>query len=299
VKVPTRRRRIRKTAGDYLVGAVAHIVVILAMIITLYPFLYALSSSISEPLAVLRGNVILWPVGFSLAAYKEILGSADIWRDYYNTLWYTVVGTALNVIVTCITAYPLSRRKFFARNFFMVLFTVPMFIGGGLIPFFLVVVNTGLYNSRLAMVIPGLISVWNLIICRTFFQLLPEELIESALMDGSTPLRTLLRIVVPTSTAIVAVLVIFYGVAHWNSWFDAILFLPNSNLHPMQVYLRRVLIQMAPETMRNFTGRGENLFSVYQIKYAIAMVVIGPIVLIYPFLQKYFVKGVMIGALKG
>lgn len=294
-----RRHAWRKTASDYLVDVVAYLTVGFATVVTLYPFIYTFSSSISNPDAVIRGKVLLWPVGFSIAAYKEIFASAEIWRDYYNTLWYTLVGTFLNVFVTCITAYPISRRRFFARNFFMVLFTVPMFIGGGLIPFFLVVVKTGLYNSRWAMIIPGLVSVWNVIITRTFFQEIPEELIESATIDGSSPMRTLLRIVVPTSTAVIAVLVIFYGVGHWNDWFGAILFLPNSNLHPIQVYLRRVLIQMSPEMMRNFTGKGESLFSVYQVKYAIAMVVIGPIIMIYPFLQRYFVKGVMIGALKG
>jgi putative aldouronate transport system permease protein len=294
-----RRFSFRKTGSDYLVDVVAYLTVGLATVVTLYPFIYTLSCSISNPDAVVRGQVLLWPIGFSLAAYREILASPAIWLNYYNTIWYTLVGTALNVVVTCMTAYPLSRRKFFARNFFMVLFTVPMFVGGGLIPFFLVVVKTGLYNSRWAMIVPGLVTVWYLIICRTFFQEIPEELIESATIDGSSPLRTLIRIVAPTSTAIIAVLVIFYGVGHWNSWFDAILFLPNSNLHPIQVYLRRILIQMSPELMRNFTGKGEALFSVYQIKYAIAIVVIGPIIVIYPFLQKYFVKGVMIGALKG
>ena len=290
----------KRTTSDYFVDIVAFITVMSAVVITLYPFIYTLSCSISDPIAMARGDVILWPVGFSLLAYKTVFHSIEIWKHYYNTIWYTVVGTTLNVLVTTIAAYPLSRKKFFAREFCMIYITIPMFFGGGLIPLFILVVNLGLYNKRMAMILPGLISVWNLIICRTFFQSIPDDLIESSIIDGCSPMRTLFQIVMPVSKAIVAVLVIYYGIAHWNSYFNALIYLPDIKLHPIQIYLRRVLIKASPEMMAKVGQQmAEKTFSVFQIKYAVTMVVIGPIIAIYPFLQKHFVKGVMIGSLKG
>lgn len=293
--------KLKKTTSDYFIDSIAFITVTLAMIMTLYPFIYTFSCSISNTLEVLAGHVFLWPIGFSLEAYKRVLNNSEIWLYYWNTIQYTFAGTFLSVLFTCITAYPLSRKNFFARNFFTMYCTLPMFVSGGLIPYFLVVIHTGLYNNKLAMIIPSLIAVWNLIICRTFFMAIPEELIDSATVDGCSHFRILLNIVMPCSKAVIAVLVIFYGVGQWNSWFNAILFLPNTDLHPVQIYLRRVLLQLSPDLMSTLAGKTDAnaMFSFFQIKYAVAMVVIGPIILIYPFLQKYFVKGVMIGSLKG
>jgi putative aldouronate transport system permease protein len=294
------RRPNKKTASDYFIDILAYTSATLVMIIAAYPFIYTFSCSISDPAAVLANKVLLLPVGFSTLAYRSILESGAIWGYYYNTIWYTVVGTALSVLVTCLTAYPLARKQFFARNFFMVYITLPMFIGGGLIPFFLVVVKMGLYNSRWSMIIPSMIAVYNLIICRTFFQGTPDELIDSARIDGCSHLRTLFSIVLPLSKAIIAVLIIFYGVGQWNSWFNAILFLTSDKYQPLQVYLRRVLLQMSPEALRNImTSSRDQAMSYFQLKYAVVFVAIGPIIMIYPFFQKYFVKGVMIGSLKG
>jgi putative aldouronate transport system permease protein len=288
-----------KTAIDYFIEVLSSVKVIIAAIVTLYPFIYTFSCSISRPDAVIANEVILWPVGFSTYAYQQIFDSNIIWRYYYNTLWYTLVGTFLSVLVTCITAYPLTRKNFFARNFFMMFVTLPMFISGGLIPFFIVVVKTGLYNSRWSMVVPSLIAIWNLIICRTFFQSVPEELIESAIVDGCSHLRVLFSIVMPVSKAVIAVLVIFYGVGQWNTWFNALLFLNNSDLQPLQIFLRRILIMLSPDVLSKIMANSTLTLSFYQLKYAVVMVVVGPIIAIYPFLQKYFVKGVMIGSLKG
>ena len=291
----------RKSLSDRLLDFIIYGGVTFAGVICLYPFLYVLSSSVSSAEAVVRGDVWLWPVGFSTNAYKAVLSDNVIWRSYYNTIWYTFVGTAFNVIFTVVAAYPLSRKRFFARNFFMVVFVFTMFFSGGMIPTFLVVVKTGLYGTRWAMVIPGLVGTWYLIICRTFFQSLPEDLFECARLEGCSEWRIVLKIVLPLSTPIVAVMVLFYGIAHWNSFFPALLYLPNTKLHPIQIYLRRVLIQSNLDSLEQHdTGEGGDTFlALLRIKYAVVIVAITPIVMLYPFLQKYFVRGVMIGALKG
>lgn len=291
----------RKTLGDRVFDVFVYGGVTFALVICLYPFLYVVSSSVSSAEAVVRGEVWLWPKGLNISAYRTVFRDSAVWRSYYNTLWYTAVGTACNLVFTILAAYPLSRRKFFARGFFMVVFVFTMFFSGGMIPTFLVVVKTGLYNSRWAMVIPSLIGTWNLIICRTFFQTLPEDLFESARIEGCSEMRIVWRIVLPLSAPITAVMVLFYGVEHWNSFFPALLYLPNAKLHPIQIYLRRVLITSSLETLvQHDTGEAaEGFLSMLKIKYAVVVVAITPIILLYPFLQRYFVQGVMIGALKG
>jgi putative aldouronate transport system permease protein len=292
----------QRGVNDRLYDAIVYAIGTFALVITLYPFVYVLSASISSARAVLRGEVILFPKGFSLNSYRIVFADKTIWRSYYNTIWYTVVGTALNVVFTIMAAYPLSKKKFFLRGFFMVVFIFTMYFGGGMIPTFVLMVRLGLYGTRWAIVVPSLISTWNLIVCRTFFQSLPEELFECARIEGSSEWRVIWKIVIPLSTPIVAVLALFYGVAHWNSWFPATLYLPKTELHPIQVYLRRVLIQQSSEQVEHLGGVelvGEAVKSMMQIKYAVIIVAITPILVLYPFLQRYFVKGVMIGSLKG
>lgn len=291
----------RKTLEDIIFDIVVYTGVTFAFIVTLYPFIYVLSMSISDPGAVLRKEVFLWPKGFSLQAYERVLQDKSIWQSYYNTVWYTGVGTILNLIFTIMAAYPLSKKNFSARGFFTFIFVFTMFFSGGLIPAFILVVKLGLYNTRWAIVIPPLIYTFNLIICRTFFQTLPEDLFECARIEGAGEWRIVWKIVLPLSTPIVAVLALFYGIGHWNSFFPALLYLPNGKLQPIQLYLRRVLIQASPEAIQQFeTGEaGRGVMAMLQIKYAVMIVAILPITLLYPFLQKYFVKGVMIGALKG
>ena len=293
--------RRARTVEDVVVDAVVYVGVAFAFVITLYPFVFVLSMSISDPVAVVRREVFLLPKGFSLDAYRTVLNDPIVLRSYYNTIWYTGVGTTLNVVFTVMAAYPLSKRNFSARRVLMFLFVLTMFFSGGLIPLFVLVVKLGLYATRWAIVMPPLIATFNLIICRTFFQTLPEDLFESARIEGAGEWRIVYKIVAPLSKPIIAVLVLFYGVAHWNSFFPALLYLPKADLQPIQLYLRRVLIQASPEAVRQFeTGEaGEGIMAMVQIKFAVMIVAVLPILLLYPFLQKYFVKGVLIGALKG
>lgn len=284
-----------------MVDAVVYAGVGLAFVVTLYPFVYVLSMSISDPVAVVRREVFLLPKGFSLAAYRTVLNDPIVLRSYYNTIWYTGVGTALNLVFTVMAAYPLSKRNFSARRVLMFLFVFTMFFSGGLIPLFVLVAKLGLYGTRWSIVLPTVIATFNLIICRTFFQTLPEDLFECARIEGAGEWRIVHKIVLPLSKPIIAVLVLFYGVTHWNSFFWALLFLPTADLHPIQIYLRRVLIQASPEAVQQFeTGEaGEGVMAMVQIKFAVMIVAVLPILLLYPFLQKYFVKGMLIGALKG
>ncbi len=298
-----RQRGFRKTPGDILLDIVVYTGTFLAFAVTAYPFLYVLSTSVSDPMAVMRNEVFLWPKGFSLGGYQTVFKEPTIWQSYYNTIWYTAVGTLLNLVFTILAAYPLSKKRFFARNFFTFVFVFTMFFGGGLIPSFILVVKLGLYATRWAIVLPALLSTYNIIICRTFFQGLPEDLFECARMEGAGEWRVVWSLVLPLSAPIIAVLALFYGIGHWNSFFSALLYLPEAKLQPIQLYLRRVLIQSSPETLMKFgADTGETaraIKALLQVKYAIIVVAVFPIAVMYPFLQKYFVKGVMIGALKG
>lgn len=289
------------TVEDMVVDTIVYVGVAFAFFVTLYPFVFVLSMSISDPVAVVRREVFLLPKGFSLDAYRTVLNDPVVLQSYYNTIWYTGVGTALNLVFTVMAAYPMSKRGFSARGVLMFLFVFAWFFSGGLIPLFVLVVKLGLYGTRWAIVFPTLIATFNLIICRTFFQTLPEDLFECARIEGAGEWRIVWKIVLPLSKPIIAVLVLFYGIAHWNSFFPALLYLPRSDLHPIQLYLRRVLIQASPEAVQQFeTGEaGRGVMAMVQIKFAVMIVAVLPILLLYPFLQKYFVKGMLIGALKG
>ena len=268
------------------------------IVITLYPFIYVLSMSISDPIYAIKQEIWLLPKGFSLGAYKMCFENPDIWNSYYNTIWYAVVGTCINILMTIIAAYPLSRRTFFAKDFFMMGIAFTMFFGGGLIPAFLLIKNLGLYNTRWAMVIPGAVGAYYIIIARTYFETIPESLQESAKIDGANDITILFRIFIPLCKPIIAVLILFYAVGHWNSYFSALIYLPNVKLQPLQLYLVKILIQNQMSMMSGMTDQYERTLYAVQLKYAAIIVSILPIICTYPFLQKYFVKGVMIGAIK-
>ncbi len=275
------------------------LLLIIGTLVTLYPFVYIISMSISEPNAVLAQEVWLMPKGFSLGSYNMVFENKEIWTSYGNTIWYTVVGTTINVVFTLMGAYALSRREFFARNSIMVYITITMFFSGGLIPTFLLVNNLGLYNSRWAMILPGAINTWNLIVARTYFQSsIPDSMPESAKLDGSTDIGIFLKIVLPLSTPIIAVLIVFYAVGHWNAWFNASLYLGDSSLHPLQLFLRKILLMNSPDLLEGMEDAFERVAYAIQLKYASIVVATLPIVCIYPFVQKYFVTGVMLGAIK-
>lgn len=271
---------------------------LLVVVICLYPLLYVLSMSISDPLAAARREVWLLPKGFSLSSYGIIFENQQVWNSYYNTVFYTVFGTVINVVMTILLAYPLSRRTFFLRNPISMMVTFTMFFGGGLIPSFILINNLGMYNTRWAILIPGAISAYNMIIAKTFFQGIPESLIESAKLDGATDLRVLFSIVFPLSMPIISVLILYYAVGHWNSYFPALLYLNDAALQPLQLYLRRILIENTGELSSDMAISVDKSLAAMQLKYSIIIVSTLPILCIYPFLQKYFVNGVMIGAIK-
>ena len=283
------------TYHDKAFMAIVYVVMALLVGATLYPIIYVFSVSISSYESVVGNRIVLWPVGFSLNGYRKIVADSDFYTGYGNTIFYTVAGTVLNVVMTVLAAFPLSRKEFFMRKFFTFIFMFTMFFGGGMVPSYIIVTKLGLYNSRLAMILPGLISTWNLILCRTYIMSLPEELYDSAKVDGCTEFRFLLVILLPLIKPIIAVLIIYYGVGHWNSWFNALLYLSDATKHPVQIYLRRLLIQSTNE----LAASAYELESTLQVRYCAMFVTVLPIMAIYPFFQKYFTKGVMVGSLKG
>lgn len=288
----------RKTMGERASDAFIILCMIVVVIVTLYPFVYIFSMSISDPINVINKSVWLFPKGFSLDAYQEVFKNPNLWRSYYNTVFYTVFGTLLNIVLTILLAYPLARRTFFLRKQIMIFIVITMFFSGGLVPMFILIQDLGIYNTRWAILLPTAISAFNVIITRTFFQSIPEALHESAKLDGANDLSILFRIIIPLSKPIIAVLSLFYAVTHWNSFLPALLYLPDPKLQPLSLYLIKIIIQNNTEMLEDMVDQASrNMFSV-QIKYAIIIVAVLPIVTIYPFLQKYFVKGVMIGSLK-
>jgi len=272
---------------------------LLAIIICLYPVILVISLSISDPVNVMARNVYFLPRGFSLESYKYIMNQEQLWIGYGNTLFYTIVGTTINVSLTVLTAYALSRPNFVLKNACMFFITFTMFFGGGLIPSFIINTKLGLYNSRWALLLIGAISAYNVIVARTFFQTIPESLHESAIIDGAGEFRTFFQIYLPLSMPIIAVLILFYAVGHWNSYFNAMIYLKDQNKQPVQLYLIRIVKESDFGSMQ-FEGIEDTRkeMMALQMKYSVITIVMLPIVLVYPFLQKYFVKGVMIGAIK-
>ena len=290
---------IKESLGDRIYLKIIKVFCVVAMIVTLYPFIYVVSMSISAKQYVISQSIWLLPRGFSLGSYKLVFENPDIWTAYYNTLWYVILGTSLNVIMTMFAAYPLSRKRFFLRNHLMVFISFTMFFSGGLIPSFILIKWLGLYNTRWVMVIPAAVGAWYVIIARQYLYSIPDSIHECATIDGAGEIRIMLQIFMPLCKPILAVLTLFYAVGHWNQYFAALIYLSNKALQPIQLYLVKVLIQNSEEALRNMpVGMDRSLYAA-QLKYAVIIVTILPILTIYPFLQKYFVKGVMIGAIKG
>jgi ABC-type glycerol-3-phosphate transport system permease component len=291
--------RIRRTPLERFFSLLIYGSLVAAVIITLYPFLYILSMSLSDAGEVIRGRVWLLPVGFSLESYRLLFADPNVWTSLYNTVWYAVVGTLVNILFTITFAYPLSRKEFFARGFFMILTAIPLFFAGGLIPSFLIVVKLGLYNTRWAIVIPAAMSTWNVIITRVYFQSsIPDALVDAARIDGATEIGFLLRVVIPLSLPIIAVIVVFNFVGFWNVFFPALIYLPSSKLQPLQIFLQRVLINHSVNfAIPQIKGVAMTMLGL-QMRYAIIIFSVAPILVFYPFLQKYFTKGYLVGALK-
>ncbi len=289
-----------QSRGERFASWSLYVVLIVVLFVTLYPFIYVLSMSISDPVAVISREVWLWPVGFSLDAYKLVFEDPGVWRAYYNTFWYTIVGTLVNVTMTVLAAYPLSRSTFVGRKPIMTMIVITLFFSGGLIPTFILIQQLGLYDTRWVMIFPSAVSAFLIIIARTFFQSIPNAYIEAAKLDGANDIMILWKIVLPLSKPILAVLSLFYAVGHWNAFFTPLVYLPSPDLQPMSIFLSRVLIQ-DDQSMLGAGGvvdtYARSMLAI-QMPYALIVVVILPIVLVYPFLQKHFAKGVMLGGLK-
>lgn len=297
-----RQSHIRSSNEDRVFSIIAYSLATLALIITLYPLIYCVSASFSDPMEVVKGNVLLFPKKATLIAYRAVAKNKSMFTGYANTIFYTVLGTALNLIMTIAAAYPLSKRDFRGRNGVTFLFTLTMFFSGGMVPNFLLIKNLSLYDSIWALLLPGCVSAWNLVIMRTYFQSsLPEEICESAYMDGCSNIGTLLRIVLPLSMPIIAVMVIFYGVGHWNSYFNALLYLRSRNKYPLSLVLREILLQGTGQekTGAEVVDSVADLLLFETLKYAVIIVSSVPMLILYPALQRYFVKGTMVGSLKG
>ena len=291
-----------KITGDKVFQIVVNLFLILLVLIIAYPLLYIVSASFSDPKAVVAGKVWLFPVDFTLKGYAAILKDKSLIQGFFNAVFITVTGTTINLIVTVMMAYPLSRKGFYGRNFFTAFMMVTMFFSGGLVPTFLLINDLHMYNSYWAILLPGCVGVTNVIICRTYFQSsIPEELAEAASLDGCSDFQFLMRIVLPLSKPILAVLVMYYAVGHWNSYFNAMIYLEDKAKYPLQVVLRNIIMlnQMADSTLTDFSAmeRIQGLSDL--LKYSTIVVSSVPMLVMYPFIQKHFVKGVMIGSVKG
>ncbi|MNI22230.1 L-arabinose transport system permease protein AraQ [compost metagenome] len=274
----------------------------ITVLIVVYPLYFVLIASFSNPQLVLNGDIWLWPREITWRGYEKLFQNQEIMQGYGNTILYTVSGTALNVALTIAAAFPLSRRNFIGRHWIAGFMVFTMFFSGGLIPTYLMIKQLGLLNTYWVMILPSAVSVWNIMLMRTFFQSgLPFELQEAAAIDGCSNLRILWRIILPLSAPILAVMVLFYSVGHWNAYFNALIYLSDRDKYPLQLILREILVQGETKDMVDVSegSLSNSVLDVESIRYAIVIVANLPVLILYPFLQKYFNKGVMIGALKG
>lgn len=290
--------KVKHSRGENIFNVCNIIIMVLFMIACLYPFWYVICASFSKS-TLLMGNqsAILLPLGFSTAAYERVFNTASIWRGYANTIIYVGLGTFINIIMTLLAAYFLSRKDLPGKTFFTIFIMFTMYFSGGMIPGFLNIQQLGLYDTRWALLLSGAVSTYNLIIMRTAMSGIDGALTESAQLDGAGHVTILFRILVPLCKATIAVLVLYYGVGHWNSWFNAMIYLEDKSKQPLQLVLRQILI------LADLSEAGVGQDDVEQlsetIKYATIIVSTLPILALYPFLQKYFTKGVMVGAVKG
>ena len=297
-----RKRKIQESFNDKFYYLTVNFILLIIVIIVLYPLIYIVSSSFSSRTAILNGQVFLWPVGFTLEGYSLVFGYKYIGVGYINSLIYTTAGTVLNVFFTMVCAFPLSRKKLPYVKQLMFLFTFTMFFGGGMIPNFMLIRSLGLIDTRMVMIIPGLIGVYNMIIARTFIQnSIPEELYEAARIDGCNNTEYFFRILLPLSKAVMAVLALQYGVSHWNAYFNAYLYLNSKELYPLQIFLRQILVV---NTIQANDFADSRMIEAMQgmaelLKYALIVIGSVPVIVMYPFVQKHFIKGVMIGSVKG
>lgn len=292
---------INRTRGEKIFDIMNILLMLGLVIVTLYPFIYIVFASMSDPRQLSgAGSILLRPKGFSLIGYVAVFRSSNIYIGYANTLFYVLVGTSVNILMTSIFAYVLSRKNVYWNKMIMIMVVITMIFHGGLIPTFLWMRELGLYDTRAVLILRTMIASWNLIIMRTSFMGIPDSIEESAKIDGANDIKILFRIILPMSKAVLSVMILFYAVQHWNSWFDAMIYLRRRSLYPLQLFLREILILSSLDDIAQNMGFEENQALISDnIKYATIIVSTLPILCVYPFLQKHFAKGVMIGAIKG
>ena len=294
-----KKHRVRESRGDRVYYAIVYFVLLLLALLVVYPLYFVVIASFSSADAVLAGKVYLFPVDIDFTGYIRCFERTDIWIGYGNTIWYTLAYTILSVVFTVTAAWALSRKTLPFRKFFMIFFTITMFFGGGLIPFYKVVSDLGMLDSPLSIILPGTVSAWNLFMAKTFFQTgVPDSIIEAAELDGANRLRLFVSVILPLSMPIVAVLALYYAVGQWNSYFNAMIFLQDANLFPLQLVLKEILTASESTT----GGSGETILEQFrlanQLKYVTVIISSLPVFCIYPFVQKFFAQGVMVGSLK-
>lgn len=299
MRVSMKQKDLKDTLGDKIFYAIIEVFLVLVTLVILYPLYFVIIASISDPDAVLSGKVILYPVQITFSGYAKIMERQDVWRGYLNTIIYTALTVILSLVVTIPAGWALSRKTLPGRKTFMIYFIIPMFFGGGLIPFYNVMSSLRLNNTMWAVILPSILSVWNLFMTKTFFQSsINSSLIEAAKIDGAGQFRIFFSIVIPLSKAIIATMALYYGVGQWNSYFNAMIFLRDESMYPLQLVLKEILIA----TESTVGGSGETILEQYrlanQIKYISVIVSSLPILMLYPFVQKYFAQGIMIGSLK-
>jgi putative aldouronate transport system permease protein len=300
--VHIKRNHIRRSRSDIIFDAVVFVIMLFVLFICLYPLYFMLIASISDPNYVLTGQVILYPKGITFLGYEKILGEEDIWMGYRNTIIYTILGTTLNVVLTLSAGYALSRKDLPGRRGILIFIVFTMFFNGGMIPTYMVVDQLHLIDTMWAMILPTAVQVWNLMIARSFFEsTIPTELLDAAMIDGCRTLRFFTQIVLPVSKAIIAVMVLFYAISHWNTFFNALIYLESESKYPLQIILRNILIQNQPVAgmMDDMASLIERQKAAELIKYGVIVVASVPVLVLYPFVQKYFVTGIMVGSIKG
>ncbi len=291
-----------KSGSDLAFDIFNYILLSVVLLVVLYPLYFILIASVSDPDAINTGRVLFWPVGFNTLGYEKIFADVKIWTAYGNTIFYTIVGTMINIVLTMMFAYPLSRKEFCGRKFLTFFMMFTMYFQGGLVPTYLLMQGLKLYDTPWVMVLLPALNVFNVIIARTNIQNnIPEELYEAASLDGCSHMRYLFKIVFPLSRTIIAVLVLYYGVAHWNEFMNGLIYLRDEGLYPLQLVLRGILVQnqASASMMGDIDSMMAQQKAAELIKYGLIIVSTVPILAVYPFLQKYFEKGVMVGSVKG
>lgn len=294
----------KQTTSDKVFNIISRFLLIFLVLICLYPIYFVFIASFTNPDYVNSGAFIFYPKGFNVLGYEKVIQDKSIWTGYGNTIIYTVCGCILGVVVTFMAGFALSRKELVARGLISKLFVFTMYFSGGMIPFYLVIKSINLINTRLVMVIVGSISVYNIIIVRSFItQAIPEELFEAAKLDGCGYVNYFSKVVVPLSKAVIAIVILYIAVTHWNSYFNAMILLQSKSKHPLQLILRRLLITTSIASQAVDVGDPSALEQAQKLvgimKYSVIVVSTVPILCVYPFIQKYFVKGVMIGSVKG